>query len=133
MATRQRLVGQAPATDEGPVGKPHPVRIIREDLIATIWPQYQTMLRGLGIIAQVAIDLQSDPTRLGTHVSLHQVAIDQVKAMAIGHRQQILGGITLRHHGRMHHATYHFSWVRNLSGVSSCRFIVYHTALSLTV
>src|SRR5215470_2613476 len=78
--------------DEEPVGKPSPVRIIREDLIATIWPQYQTMLRGLGIIAQVAIDLLSDPTRLGTHVSLHQVAIDQVKAMAIGHRQQILGG-----------------------------------------
>jgi hypothetical protein len=68
-----------------------------------------------------------------TAVSLHPMAIDQVKAMAIGHRQQILGGIALRHHGRMHHATYHCSQLKNLSGVSACRFIVYHTALSLTV
>src|SRR5215510_9676033 len=133
MATWQRIVGQAPAADKGPVGKPYPVGIIREDLVATIWPQDQTVLRGLGIIAQVAIDLLSDPTRLRTHVSLHPVTIDQVKAMAIGHRQQILGSITLRHHGRMHHATYHFSRLRNLSGVSACRFIVYHMALSLTL
>jgi hypothetical protein len=34
------------------------------------------------------IELLSDPTLLRTHVSLHQVTIDQVKAMAIGHRQQ---------------------------------------------
>ena len=87
MTTRQRLVGQAPAADEGPVGKPHPVGIIREDLITTIRPQDQTVLRGLGITAQTVIDLLSDPTRLGTHVSLHQVAIDQVKTMTIGHRQ----------------------------------------------
>src|SRR5215831_2646039 len=124
MATRQRIVGQAPTADEGPIGKLHPVGVIREDLIATIWPQYQTVLRGLGITAQTVIDLLRDPTRLGTHVSLHQLAIDQVKAMAIGHRQQVLGSITLRYHGRMHHATYYFSRLQNLSGEFSCRFMI---------
>src|SRR5262245_48651407 len=50
--------------------------------------------------------------------------------MASWHRQQILRGITLRHHGRMHHATYYCSRLQNLSGESSYRFMILPSTLS---
>src|SRR2546430_11755934 len=65
--------------------------------------QHETALGCGNVIAEVTIDLLGDPTRLCPHMPLHQVPIDQIKAMAIGHDQKVLGSVLVRYHGGSAH------------------------------
>src|SRR5574341_180099 len=129
MATWWRIIRQTSTADKRPIRETHPVRIIGKDLIPTIWPQHHAALGCGNVITEVAIDLLGDPTRLCTHMSLHQVPIDQVKVMAIGHGQKVLGSILVRYHGRSAHRPSSGWIVGPQCALPCCQLIAWHDAV----
>src|SRR5271157_2042840 len=73
-------------------------------LVAVVSRPNITQLMFIAEQAEPKVDPASDPTRLGSHIPLHESAVDQLVILAIRHGQQVFGSVQGLVFGRDSHA-----------------------------
>src|SRR5262245_5022962 len=90
MATWHSAPWQAIAGNVGAVGVAHSIGTLGKDLIATVASKYHSQSLAIDVLPDHPPNSCGRQARLGPHVTLHQVAVDQFVPVALWHGQQLL-------------------------------------------